>query len=743
MTNVQPYDFVKFREELIRRFFNTQSYFFSCFSQQLKNLSSLAKDIEDDDYFLIAQVLEYFKNSENPFHEINKMGEIERIHDFEIFLDETITKLRQPNLPTSEMQDAIKLLAVDLVDTLIEVIHDITTKKQLLQIITGDVELEVSVEADTRVPEKIKENKVVNAHANESDNSDFTLSLPEKVASQRDSLEETDSFMQEKESFLDDIKFDEMGFENTCSDEVDETGDNLELSSFELGDDTFLTENASLAAEPTEENFTDDFLPDLPVTFSEGLVEYDNKPESNEEEQSVPVKEQIAKSSENLIDPFTVPDENLKPKIIHDDVISGKNKEVLQTKTAVKVAEASPRTKRKVPGISNPTLNEPGTLNEGFLKEAKASIAKIQKLVTKLKPEKNVQSVLKELQYAFLDLRESAMIHGFEDIEELAQKSQNLMQHLKVPYRHLSSENIASVFEIISRLKSSMSDDLDEKQQRENEQIIQRMSDFELFIQDQSFHEKESNSAIEYSSDMAKRDFDDNRNVQDEIIPEQIIGAESELEYDAENEDLPDSKYTETLPVEEEDESIQLPGENDDELFKLIKEISEHAVTNRSTTKNKQSTGGHDKEPEKLTIRDEYLESSIEDDAGLISFHAEGELYYRVAFESIESLLKSPNDRIAQENLELAGYSLKGLAKKMGVDVFAHYPQLVEELLAKVLLLKLPCTEKPLSVLKKGFQLYKNTKSKQDLETPEFQKIKREILRFIQSLEDFTQPKKN
>ncbi|KAA3662968.1 MAG: hypothetical protein DWQ10_01240, partial [Calditrichaeota bacterium] len=259
MASKQPYDFAKFREELIRRFFNSQSYFFSCFSQQLKNLSSLAKDIDEDDYFLIAHVLEFLKNSDNPFKEINKMGEIERIHDFTIFLDETLTKLRQPNLPTSEMQEAIKLLAIDLVDALIEVIHDMTTKKQLLQIITGDVEMDVAVENEMRVSKNVEDKKSATAEVKQSSGADLSFTNEDEIAPASPEHGEIDAFTQEKEMLLDEINFDEMGSNRVDDEENDETTDKLELSSFELDDEAFTLPDTS-EDENTDEKIADEFV---------------------------------------------------------------------------------------------------------------------------------------------------------------------------------------------------------------------------------------------------------------------------------------------------------------------------------------------------------------------------------------------------------------------------------------------------------------------------------------------------
>ncbi len=705
MTNAQTYDFEEFREELIRRFFNTHSYFFSCFSKQLKNLSTLTKDIQEDDYFLIAQVLEFLKNSENPLGELKRLAEIERIHDFEHALDETIHKLRQPNLQTGEMKEEINLLAIDLVDALVEIIHEMATKKKLLEIITGETE-------ESALPgESVKK-----------EDNGIIIGEPHGDVD--------DLFTKEKELMLDEIQFDEL--ENLDIQNSITAENEFDLAAFDSKNNE-TQENKPSQPETGEAEFSDDFMTVVPATFSDSLIEYDNA--SSHDEESAAVGDEL--SNRNRAEPVSA----LKapfPITAIDEVTVSEKEAVAESKS-----DTAPSPNIENAGDLNFIDNqphEPAGLKNGFIIEAEKSVAEIRRMAAQLQPDKNVQKLLKKLQLAFLDLRESAMIHGFEAVEELAQKSQKLMQQLKMPYRHLTSGNIRFISEVINCLAISLVEDLDESRQNRVRDIIKRIAEGRIvseetnaaeFLQNDR-QEELSKPVVEAPSPPVPKSH-----AQPQAMSDSRDTAAAE---NADDETL--DGYGFEVDTDEQEPMIKLPGENDEELFKLIKEISEHSLNSRKAAEPPVKPAAESRASDPLTIRDDYLNgSALEANAEMISFHAEAELYYRVASEAIERLTVSPSDRLALENLELAGYSLKGLAKKMGMDGFANFPELVEELISKVLQLQLPCTEKPLGIIKQGFHLHKNAASVKDMESPEVKKIHREVLRFIQSLEDFTQPK--
>ncbi|KAA3616546.1 MAG: hypothetical protein DWQ05_12515 [Calditrichaeota bacterium] len=740
MLNAQTYDFEEFREELIRRFFTTHSYFFTCFSQQLKNLSTLAKNIEEDDYFLIAQVLEFLKNSENPQNDIKRMGDIERIHDFELSLDETLHKLRQPEIRTPGMKEAINLLAVDLVDSLIDVIHDMSTKKQMLEIITGEFKSEIAFESDIHALEES-----VPLEENTGAKEESSIPQTEDNFSAESDSEVAELFIKEKEMLLDDIKFDEMESLEEEDDVFTKT-DSFDLTQFDskFADSTEDTEPVKEPAENSE--FSDDLFAVNPATFSDSVIEYENSSSDNlvpaETDKSELVTEEDAATSfddaneESLLNSNVIEEiESLEiDSVFEASAIEQTHKPAIHKLGDLKFIDSLPR--------------EPVVLKNGFISEAHGSIAKIKELVSGLQPDKNMQHLLKKLQLAFLDLQESAMIHGFDDAEAIAQKSQKLMARLKMPYRHLTNGNISFISEITDCLHYSLEEKLNDEQRSRIGHIIEKMADFDRFDNEVELGAIETaNSSFELNPSAktgrieAVLEHATQQQVTESVSPDNKSKISSQFDDDEKSsiEFVPEAS-------DNSDQMIKLPGENDEELYKLIKEISDHTENSKSTDgKNSgqpPSTNGSGSE--QLTIRDDYLNSAaLKADAELIGFHSEAELYYRVAFEAINTLSKSPTDRLALENLELSGYSLKGLANKMSMDSFSAFPELVEEIISKVLLLHLPCADKPLAIIKKGFELYKKAASGKDLETADFKKIQREIIRIIQSLEDFTAPQSN
>ncbi|RMD98371.1 MAG: hypothetical protein D6814_07700, partial [Calditrichaeota bacterium] len=128
----------QFRKELIRRFFHPKSYFFLCLSTQLQDISNIAKDVTEDDYFIIGQLMQHLIDADDPSEELKKLQVLDRFNDFHFTLQEALNHLHQPGLAPEDMKQTIEGLANDFVEVTIDVIHDAVQKKRLIHIITQE-----------------------------------------------------------------------------------------------------------------------------------------------------------------------------------------------------------------------------------------------------------------------------------------------------------------------------------------------------------------------------------------------------------------------------------------------------------------------------------------------------------------------------------------------------------------------------------------------------------------------------
>lgn len=124
-----------FRRELIRRFFNPQSYFFLCVSTQLQNVPSIAKDLNEDDYLLIGQVLEELVHTDDVFNKLEQLSKLKRFQDFCDYLEEGVLQLREHEPSPENMKQTIQGMAHFMVDTLIDILHEPDSREHLVEII--------------------------------------------------------------------------------------------------------------------------------------------------------------------------------------------------------------------------------------------------------------------------------------------------------------------------------------------------------------------------------------------------------------------------------------------------------------------------------------------------------------------------------------------------------------------------------------------------------------------------------
>ncbi len=710
-TTIQNQD--EFKNELVKRFFNPQSYFFLCLSTQLQDISAVACDIDEDDYLIIGQIMQHFVESENPRQELSRFAVIERYRDFNHGLDEVIGQLRQPGLNAEDMKKLIESAANDFVEVLVDVIHDDASRTLLLQLAgidlpSRDRQQETGAQHNTDVPPLELDPSLTELNETileETRNLEESI-LPEEEPAERASGEDMLDALPE--------------FYETAGEGHTDLSTDMQALTDDLLDPTM--ENALYGNDAQEP------LVNIPGFAAEedgdAKEEARDQPEPEPEQAPAPPDDSLQPPADlEELTPVDAPQPDFTP-MQQDTVDTPRQPEPeAHHETVAPQEEEGPASRL----AENPAA-EPLNLSRGFCDQAEKIIAGIRDEIDALAAGKTNQKSWKKLKNQFLDLRESAMIHGFQLTEELAGKVQKLAERLAQPPQPLPEPVHELLVGLPDLLAASLAEEYSDTLGDTAKNVIRQVVQATLAPQDFT-------GPAEREPSLAQR------KVREEILPPDNgqIDAAAPLMPPAEPipdtppapvpedpSELPAELAQEDEQVSDDDLSLPLPGENDPELLALIQEVSQHAAVPAKRAGEKKQEPAAFSPP---------TQSGEEDDA-VLTWRSESELYFRVINESLDKLADNPTDRLALENLELASYSMKGLARKLDIDHYALFPELVEELVSKVLLLHLPCPVNPAEVIRKGFTLLREGADIND-ETPELRLLEKEMRRFIQSLDDF------
>ncbi|MFQ5630390.1 MAG: hypothetical protein ACE5I1_16585, partial [bacterium] len=518
-----------------------------------------------------------------------------------------------------------------------------------------------------------------------------------------------------------------------------------------------------------------------------------------------------------FVDKNLLPDDHSKKEdTIEKEVLNQGITDNIAIPDTIKNANAESVPVKQKNGISNEKNtdyeasdpHEPLGLNVGFFQEVNTAHNEIKSIIEHLQAGDVPRKDLKLLKAIFLDLRESSMVHGFSELEEISHKSQKYIERLLKESLIFSVSEIRLFQELPGMIKCSLSENLDDERANAlrgfalrltqdvteppkvayeeafplSDSILQEISekqlnkklpaDDEAQIDDEEMieagnldlqeqvaeNEENPGFAIAHENDLtegeenrtadppalqkvAAQKEDRPSQTEIELDPDLVTDREEELMSDILDETLSEH-FVEDMPQKEgEDFSLYMPGEDDPELLDLINE-----VTNRKAetdgTQDDEEDGPFFEHKQNIDLQDDSAATMpsakaahVKDDR-MANFRHEADLYFRVVDEAIEQLLLNKQSRIAFENLELAAYSLKGLARKLGLEPLAKLPELVEELVGKIILLRIFPENDTYLTLKKAFTLLKKTADINEVEKREYRELDRTLLGLIRSLDE-------
>ncbi len=191
------------------------------------------------------------------------------------------------------------------------------------------------------------------------------------------------------------------------------------------------------------------------------------------------------------------------------------------------------------------------------------------------------------------------------------------------------------------------------------------------------------------------------------------------------------------------DGDFKIPGENDPELLELIREISgsrEQSPHNKKEDQtdrikeitehglNNKRTGSIKEKPIKLKN-----ESESQVDSNIKIFIEETALFFKLIKSALITLNKDPEDESGLEDLELASYSLKSEAMKLGFEKLSMIPQLIEDIAKYAIAHRLHLPNHMLNTISKAIVLLQSVK-KDHKDKEKFQQIQKELHNYFLNL---------
>ena len=132
MTVVQKPANMDFEKELVNRFFNPRSYFFLCVSEHLRDRRPLDEPGAEEEYALVAALMDHLVNAEDTREELKKLATAEPFAEYLRILEESVERFRREALPPPKLKAAIENVAVLFLDATLACLEDSSCRNKVL-----------------------------------------------------------------------------------------------------------------------------------------------------------------------------------------------------------------------------------------------------------------------------------------------------------------------------------------------------------------------------------------------------------------------------------------------------------------------------------------------------------------------------------------------------------------------------------------------------------------------------------
>jgi len=380
---------------------------------------------------------------------------------------------------------------------------------------------------------------------------------------------------------------------------------------------------------------------------------------------------------------------------------------------------------------SQPGETEPARFLSVFKQRLVAHLNDLRVILNSLSSDSVADKLWQACDVVLQGVAEDAMIYGLEGFEQIATKSRKLIQNTECTDERYTQYVISLLHECCDVLQALADSDIE----CHDSTVILKLSD-KLRNPEQymppacNAPEAETDEIGLPEQDELEAPNDSASDVPEALAAELILPPE-ESDASIDTAEVPDLDDPELDLLE-----IKLPGEEDEELKALIKEVSQDrsAGGDENTSEGEQSElqlesnnvsvaplpnldafSIHEEFPGEFSDRN--LNDPFE------AFQLQGELYFNVYDDAIESLEQTPDDKSAVEDLELACESLHSLAGKLSLDELSCFPEIALDIARNILETDFALSEVDLQLLRETFNSYRNIKTIEDLKSNTYERL--------------------
>jgi hypothetical protein len=340
----------------------------------------------------------------------------------------------------------------------------------------------------------------------------------------------------------------------------------------------------------------------------------------------------------------------------------------------------------------NKITSEPASIAQSYLSELKKRTDDFQKVLNLLTNEPEGARLWRKCFLVFERIAEESMICGFEAFEQIAIRVKAFI--LKVIDGQVKEiqHAISLLDEVRDVLDMLMAADIEHVEPGTVKKICSQLRDPEEYWRSKD----DVKSKLPEGQDSVEPETDDAASVSQNDIPPVAGGKKDEM---------------------------TLPGEEDDDLKKLIREVSEEKLADEQKDKKDDPVKESKTTPASHSISSANLRPSRIKDrknghsrGDFKAFKEKADLYFSVLEESLELLEAQPDDRTLLEDLELASESLHSLTLKLDVEPLSDFPAYFAKLIKDILATDFTLSEVDQQLLKEALDCYKGLNSIDELE---------------------------
>ncbi|MCD4665370.1 MAG: hypothetical protein K8R68_08860 [Bacteroidales bacterium] len=329
-----------------------------------------------------------------------------------------------------------------------------------------------------------------------------------------------------------------------------------------------------------------------------------------------------------------------------------------------------------------------------FKKEIDELLAPIAEISTKNSENIPKLDFIKKCDEIFFNINELAIFHDYAEIETISNRVLKLIDTIQAMGYQLSEQ----VFELILQSKQAIEQCIFPDQNSDAlKEIVSKFDDSVSQFEQQLSKQNQTDSSNLPNETPSPEKFPHKTN-NDTITNQEFIDNSIKVN----DSDVPGSHTNNNL--KKDILQFTLPGEDDEDLMKLIQEIS--MSMSMQSNANKSQIDGIEEQLKQGIVPDKMKPMlTTTDSVPCGNFNNEAQLYVQVILAALTQIKGGKEITSSIDDIELASSSLKHLAKRCEMEKIGFFPELVESICINARAAELEFPEAISEKIEEGVQL--------------------------------------